>query len=533
MAKKVCKFCGKIFETNIISAKYCSAKCKEQANMGVCQICGKPTLNHRTTCSPECLAAARSKNNAFKKEDVKQKIKATNLRKYGVENPQQSPDIKEKTLKTVQERYGRNCAIDPEKSKQTMLERYGVEHALQAEEFVEKMNATIEERGGLSYRFHTPEWDNIMLERYGTTVPYKNDDVKRRGIQTLLDNYGVTSPAKLDWVKEKCKTTCLQKYGVEYSFQSEEVKTKAKETMLRKYGVESSLSLIRKSSKINKIIGELLDVDDYEFTIGTKQYDLKKGNTLIEVNPTVSHNSDHDFCFGIREPDYHLEKTKLARENGFQCFHIWEWDVLDKVKDIFSVKQPIAARKCDVILVGKESSDNFLAAYHLQGKCEGDVVRVGLCYDDNLVGIMTFGAPRYSSKAQVELLRLCFSPKYRIIGGSAKMFQFFTQTFHPESIISYCDNSKFSGHVYSTLGFVLEDYGTPTAHWHRMKDNIHVTDALLRQRGADALIKTNYGKGTCNADIMLKEGFVRVYDCGQSRYIWYRKENEAQFHLKK
>ena len=53
----------------------------------------------------------------------------------------------------------------------------------------------------------------------------------------------------------------------------------------------------------------------------------------------------------------------------------------------------------------------------------------------------------------------------------------------------------------------------PACHWVRKKE--HYTDNLLRQQGADRLIGTSYGKGTNNEEIMLNEGFVKVFDCGQ------------------
>ena len=161
-----------------------------------------------------------------------------------------------------------------------------------------------------------------MIKKYGVTVPYKNKNIKNKGIQTLLERYGVTSPAKLDWVKEKSKNTCLRKYGVEYSFQSENNKIKSKNTLLSRYGVENAFFLHRRISKINKTIGEFLGVDSYEFPLKNKQYDLKLDNTLIEINPTISHNSDVDFCYSIRPVNYHYDKTKLARDNGFRCFNI-------------------------------------------------------------------------------------------------------------------------------------------------------------------------------------------------------------------
>ena len=50
---------------------------------------------------------------------------------------------------------------------------------------------------------------------------------------------------------------------------------------------------------------------------------------------------------------------------------------------------------------------------------------------------------------------------------------------------------------------------------------------MLRQLGADKILGTNYGKpevcGLNNRDIMIKEGFVEVYDCGQSVYVWNKE----------
>ena len=60
----------------------------------------------------------------------------------------------------------------------------------------------------------------------------------------------------------------------------------------------------------------------------------------------------------------------------------------------------------------------------------------------------------------------------------------------------------------------------------------HITDNLLRQRGFDQLIgsKLNppeiYGKGTNNEELMLKYGWLPVYDCGQKVFVWYNGDDE-------
>ena len=144
-------------------------------------------------------------------------------------------------------------------------------------------------------------------------------------------------------------------------------------------------------------------------------------------------------------------------------------------------------------------------------------------YNNELIQVMTFGKPRYNKNYQYELLRLCTKFKYKVVGGSKKLFNYFIKTYIPKSIISYCDNSKFIGNVYNELGFKLKSYGVPTRHWYNIRKQIHITDNLLRQRGFDQLfgnIFGVYGKGTSNEQLMLENHFIEIYDSGQSVYVY-------------
>lgn len=522
--EKKCRFCGGVFIPSSRSQRYCSEQCKERSHYHgtVCVVCGKPTKDDAATCSKECLKIHQSRDCVLKNDDVKKKIKNTLISKYGVDNPMRCKEISHKVSDT-------KASNDPGFSKwrskfeNTMQEKYGVSNALECQEFRDKVEHT-NSITGKSGRFHTEEWNLAMIAKYGTTIPYKNDDIKMRGIRTMLERYGVTSPAKLDWVQEKSKQTCLRKYGVEYSFQSDNNKVKSKQTLMEKYGVEYSVHLVARKSKINQQIGESLHATEYEFPIHSKRYDIKLGNTLIEVNPTVSHNSDKDYVYGVTDKDYHVIKSRIATENGYRCFHIWDWDNIDKIVQMFTATPiKIYARNCDVIFIDKETSDRFLDDFHLQGSCSGDIIRVGLAYDNTLVGVMTFGPPRYSGKYDVELLRMCFRFGYHVIGGASKMLKFFVGEYQPESIVSYCDNSKFTGDIYSRLNFHKISDGKPTPHWYNIKTHKHITDSLLRQRGFDQLLGNEYGcygKNSDNIQLMLEHGFVRVYDCGQSVYVW-------------
>ena len=98
-------------------------------------------------------------------EDTKNKIKQTNLKKYGVENPQQSEEIKEKTRQTNLKKYGVRYTLSNstirQKIKDTYMAKYGVDCNLKVSEVKDKIKQTNLDRYGntLSFSFNTA-WSN-------------------------------------------------------------------------------------------------------------------------------------------------------------------------------------------------------------------------------------------------------------------------------------------------------------------------------------------------------------------------------------
>lgn len=307
-----------------------------------------------------------------------------------------------------------------------------------------------------------------------------------------------------------------------------------KQTNLEKFGVETPLLLnenlpknsYRTISKINLwwkdnifhnngIIGE-----DMEFPLSPYCYDFNINGILVEINPSITHNVNFNpFGTKVLDKNYHQLKSTHAKENGYRCIHIFDWDNPEKISYIFSKKEIIYARKCEVREIDKKVCNEFLENYHLQGKSYGNKINIGLFYNSELIQVMSFGNPRYNKKYEWELLRLCSHKDYKIIGGASKILKCFEENYSPKSLISYCDLSKFDGKVYQELGFKHIKDNTPSKHWYNLKTKQHITQALLNQRGVDQILKTNYGKNTNNEELLLENGFVCVYDCGQAVYI--------------
>lgn len=130
---------------------------------------------------------------------------------------------------------------------------------------------------------------------------------------------------------------------------------------------------------------------------------------------------------------------------------------------------------------------------------------MGLYEGDSLVQLAVFKQLSYS---KYELLRLCTRPDYNIIGGSKRLFTAFIKQYKPISIIAISDTSKYNGSKYTELGMEFSSQSNPRKHWYNMKTEQHYLD-----------------NNEINSEILTKEGFVEVYDCGQSTYTW---ENTAK-----
>lgn len=435
-----------------------------------------------------------------------------------------------KTAKTKLDRYGSETYNNSDKNKQTCIERYGVDNVSKSSSTKAKMKQT-------------------NLRKYGVENPFQAESVKAKIKQTTLNKYGVEyisqtkdhkkqvhdfwkniSEDQLSEIRKKKAQTCIAKYGVSNVMHVPEFQDKLEQTCIEKYGVPTYLMTeevrltTSNDSKPNRAFEDLLRNQgisfDREYHIGHKSYDFKCDTTLIEVDPYATHNSTWGI-FGRQplDPRYHYDKSHLAVRCGFRCIHVWDWDDQNKILNLIKPQTKVYARHCTVREISLQASKDFLKTWHLQGNVKSEV-QIALCYKDRIVSVMTFGKSRYSKKYQYELLRYCSCEC--VIGGAEKLFKYFLTQYKPESVVSYCDLSKFVGNVYTKLGFKYKSYSIGK-HWYNPKMNIHITDNLLRQRGFDQLLGKYFGcfgKGTNNELLMLQHGFVEIYDCGQATYIW-------------
>ena len=375
---------------------------------------------------------------------------------------------------------------------------------------------------------------NTCLDKYGAISNLQLQETKDRIRKTCMDKYGVEHISQSDTVRQKVKQTLVAKYGVEHALQNEQIKNKLKNTVKEKYGIEwpCQLESCRRgangssSGPNNKfeqrLVSEKIDFSR-EFPLKQYSFDFKINNTLVEIDPWYTHQSTFKTRFGITEKKYHAQKTELAKENGFSCVHVFDWDDPNKIIQTLLIKKDKCyARECEIRPVSLEAEREFLNKYHLQGYVKSDIC-LGLYFNNELVEVMSFGKPRYNKAYEYELLRLCSSK--RVIGGAEKIFKNFIQNYEVTSVISYCDLSKFNGDVYKKLGFSLLRTAI-SKHWYSPKLKKHITDNLLRAQGFDRLLGNLFGcfgHGSDNQTLMIEHGFIEVYDAGQATYVYNKK----------
>lgn len=567
---KKCVICGEDFLPKKPSQRICK---KDHINH--CPVCGKEMIWNTTEkikpCSRNCSRELTKQKNIEKygvphpmqNEQVKKNFANAMMQKYGVEHALQDETIKQRAISTNNERLGCDWALQnptvKAKAISTMIDRYGAPTTLQSDVLKSQVKSTILQKYGVDSIIKAEsikaKIDNTNLKKYGTVYITQNEAIKKKIRDTRIKRYGDI------WSKEmkiKSQNTCMLHYGVTNPSFCPEIIDKIANTMLRKYGVKSAImvpefrqkmvdTIIERYpedyyittdnypflishtiSKTNEKFSELLNNHNIEHTMEFSQlphrrYDfaITDTNILLEINPSYTHNiiGSHFNPKGLDEK-YHLEKSNLAAEHGYRCIHIFDWDDKEKIINLLTTPTKLFARKCDIRNIDRKICDEFLNQYHLQNTCKGQKVRLGLFYQDELVEVMTFGKPRYNKKYEWELLRLCTKHGYQVIGGTSKLFQHFIQNYDPQSIISYCDKSKFIGDVYIKIGFKHIRDTQPTIHWSK-KDK-QISHNLLLRNGYDRLFNTNYGKDASNEYLMLQNRWLPVCDCGMAVFEYKR-----------
>lgn len=156
--------------------------------------------NGKHICRPCWLKS----NNPAKRKEVQDKMKQTNLERYGATT---ALNTKENIDNRVEKMFGSEEAVKEivAKRRKTNRKKYGSDHPMQNDEIKAKQQA-------------------VLTEKYGTHIPLQNKEVKAKMQKTVQERYGVANVAMLPEVRTKMAKTMYQNYGVEHYNQLPEMK---------------------------------------------------------------------------------------------------------------------------------------------------------------------------------------------------------------------------------------------------------------------------------------------------------------------
>jgi len=174
----------------------------------------------------------------------------------------------------------------------------------------------------------------------------------------------------------------------------------------------------------------------------------------------------------------------------------------------------IYGRKTIASKISNKESSNFVDKYHIQGKAASSV-SYGLHYDDTLVAVMTFGRSRYYNTENAwELIRYCSVGT--VVGGASKLFKQFVDEYNPKEVVSYANRCwSYDGGLYKALGFTNQTENERNVGYYYIKNNKrHHRSSFTKKR----LVEMGYDESLTEETIMINNGFLKIYDAGNYKY---------------
>jgi very-short-patch-repair endonuclease len=431
--------------------------------------CGnKPKMEHfskgfRKYCSNKC------KSNA---PEWKQKVKETNIKKFGVENPFQSDIIKNKI-------------------KESNITKYGVENPSQIKGVIEKANITKKA---------------ILKSKHPNIV-----DSSELYIQVICEVCDTISPI----YKKTFFSRVANSYNVCTECNPINSMSSTKEKLL--------LTFIKEN-----YTGKILTSD--KTVLGGKELDIYLPDIKLafEFNGLLWHSE-----FKV-DKKYHIDKTNSCLEKGVHLIHIWEDDwthkneiVKSRILNLLKTNQrKLYARKCKIGVVDTSETKTFLKSNHIQGFVNSKI-SIGLYHDNELVSLMTFSNLRKNlnqtnKSGYFELTRFCSRLNYNVVGAAGKLLSYFIKNYVFCEIVSYADRSWSNGHVYDKLGFTFVHNTEP--NYYYIERNKRFNRWNYRK---DILVKQGFDSSKTEHQIMLDRKIYRIYDSGSKKYVLDNKKRSV------
>ena len=381
--KVVCDYCNNIYESNLKRRKASHLKLPKDACNG-CKYKKRDEIAPNPMTRDDVKAKVKKTNlerygseSITNSEHFKEKAKITNIARYGTEKPIQSKVVQDRLKSVFLEKYGvDNPSSLPEiqaKRDATCLEKYGAEKFLASDYAKEKIKKTFQERYGVNNAFQVPEFQEKAkqsnLSRIGVEHPTQNKSVMEKQIRTVFERYGVNHIFSSASIREQIKKTNLARYGYEFPTQNPEIKKKIIDTMIkngyakefsgktmrelsdelnkayttfvyqvRNHGFEEAIKLPVYTNGLEQIFANWLDETHINYVTQFRIDNRIADFYLPDANLLIELNGNYWHSDLIIEDNkYHFNKKKLYNSHGYASFFFREDEINNKFDIIKSM----------------------------------------------------------------------------------------------------------------------------------------------------------------------------------------------------
>lgn len=414
--------------------------------------------------------------------------------------------------------------------------------------------------------------DSHAAKKYNVTIPVVHRWRKEYGIK--LDPYhGRITRINKNEFKNDCKsltykeltkkynnTGTIIRYAKKYNIELPETQFDIWENERKQLSKKASEifklnenghNLPQIAEKLNlKYTGRIIKVfDQYNKKVIKHSYNQSKGEKEIrEIFPNFKSVMfgkkyeidcyDENLKLGIeycgeywhsdlhKNRSYHFDKWKFFKDNGIELITIFEHEWQDEIKKnillsiinykMGNIKNKYMARKLDIKEVDKSEAMKFYNNNHISGS-RGGLLHIGLYENDILLSCLTIGKNRFGNGH--ELIRFCNKINCSVIGGFSRLLKHAIEILKPEQLISFADLRFGFGNVYKQSGFNFECFTTPN-YWYYNHKNPQGFESRIKYQKHKLKDKLDkYNEELSEHKNMVLNGFLKIWDCGNSKWI--------------
>ena len=459
-----------------------------------------------------------------------------------------------------------SCSIKcrSEATRVTVENKYGTTNVMKVESIKNKVVDTFIRK----YNNRSYLGSEAMVEELGYKNPMQNDEIKKRREENILLNHGVSHTSKIENVKQKLRNIAIDRnmnlhFG-ENPMRKSEIIDKIKITNIINRNVYDEFEIFEiKSGGIWKIRHKKCnsEFECYSNTFKNRlnhniepcdncnprnnkwsSLEIKIKKFLESINVNFNENNRKilngqeldfylpDFNLGIeinglywhsylyKHKSYHQDKYKRCKELGISLLQIYEDDINHKfdivksiIKSRLNLNNKIYARKLEIRKVELATEMDFINKYHLQGYV-GSTICLGLFNNNELIQIMSF---KRTKNKDYELLRLCTKSDVSVIGGSERLFKYFTNITEFNRIASYNNLDYFDGKIYEKMVMKFLGLTVPSYFYFNTHDAVKLNRQKFQKH---KLVKSGFDNTKSESQIAIELGYIKIYTSGNSIY---------------